>query len=40
MTKGIDYVEQGLEKFKEQQLKRLYKQAAHLGLQLSPLPTV
>ena len=38
MTKGIEYVEQGLinyqEKFKEQQLKRLQKQAKQLGLQL------
>jgi hypothetical protein len=38
MTKGIDYVEQGLiqyqQKFKEQQIKRLQKQAKYLGLQL------
>lgn len=38
MTKGIDYVEQGLiiyqQKFKEQQIKRLQKQANHLGMQL------
>ena len=38
MTKGIKYVEQGLinyqKKFKEQQLKRLQKQAKQLGLQL------
>lgn len=38
MTKGIDYVEQGLvsyqEKFKEQQIKRIKKQAKHFGLQL------
>ena len=38
MTKGIEYVEQGLinyqKKFKEQQLKRLQKQAKQLGLQL------
>jgi transposase len=41
MTKGIDYVEHGLEvyqqKFKEQQLKRLHKQAKLFNLQLSPL---
>lgn len=41
MTKGIDYVEHGLEvyqqKFKEQQLKRLYKQAKLFNLQLSPI---
>jgi len=41
MTKGIDYVEIGLEryeqKFKEQQLKRLYKQAKLFNLQLSPI---
>lgn len=38
MTKGIDYVEQGLlsyqQKFKEQQIKRIQKQAKSLGLQL------
>lgn len=38
MTEGIDYVEQGLiayqQKFKEQQIKRLQKQAKQLGLQL------
>jgi len=38
MTEGIDFVEQGLiayqQKFKEQQIKRLQKQAKHLGLQL------
>ena len=38
MTKGFDYVEQGLIKyqnnFKEQQIKRLKKQANYLGLQL------
>ena len=38
MTKGVAYVEQGLinyqKKFKEQQLKRLQKQAKHLGLHL------
>ena len=37
MTEGIDYVEQGLiayqKKYKEQQLKRLQKQAKILGLQ-------
>ena len=41
MTKGIEYVEQGInlyeQKFKEQQLKRLYKQAKLFNLQLSPL---
>jgi len=34
MTKGVEFVEQGLnlyeQKFKEQQLKRLYKQAKSL----------
>jgi len=43
MTKGLEYVEQGIERYeqqlKEQQVKRLYKQAARLGLQLAPLPT-
>jgi len=43
MTKGIAYVEFGIEcyeqHFKEQQVKRLYKQAKRLGLQLSPLPS-
>jgi len=38
MTKGIEFVEQGLilyqQKFKEQQIKRLQKQAKHFGLQL------
>ena len=38
MTKGIDYVEQGLiayqKKYKQQQLKRLQKQAKILGLKL------
>lgn len=38
MTKGSDYVEQGLiqyhEHFKEQQIKRLQKQANYFGLQL------
>lgn len=38
MTKGYDYVEQGLiqyqKNFKEQQIKRLKKQAKYLGLQL------
>jgi hypothetical protein len=38
MTKGYDYVEQGLiqyqKKFKEQQIKRLKKQAKYLGLQV------
>lgn len=38
MTKGIEFVEQGLilyqQKFKEQQIKRLQKQAKYLGLQL------
>jgi len=38
MTVGIDFVEQGLiayqQKFKEQQIKRLQKQAKQLGLQL------
>lgn len=38
MTKGIQYVEDGLilyqQKFKEQQIKRLHKQAKHFGLQL------
>lgn len=38
MTKGILFVEQGLiayqQKFKEQQIRRLQKQAKHLGLQL------
>jgi transposase len=41
MTKGIEFVEQGLilyhQKFKEQQIKRLHKQANHFGLQLTPL---
>lgn len=41
MTEGIEYVEQGLiayqQKFKEQQIKRLQKQAKHLGLQLITL---
>lgn len=41
MTKGIDFVEIGLEryeqKFKEQQLKRLSKQAKLFNLQLSPI---
>jgi len=40
MTKGIQYVEDGLilyqQKFKEQQIKRLHKQAKHFGLQLIP----
>ena len=40
MTKGIQYVEDGLilyqQKFKEQQNKRLHKQAKHFGLQLIP----
>jgi transposase len=40
MTKGIDFVERGIElyqqRFKEQQLKRLYKQAKLLGLKLIP----
>ena len=39
MTEGIDYVEQGLiayqQKYKEQQIRRLQKQAKHLGLLLS-----
>lgn len=38
MTKGIEYVEKGLnayqQKFKEQQIMRLKKQAKHLGFQL------
>jgi transposase len=38
MTKGTEFVEHGLityqQKFKEQQIKRLQKQAEHLGLQL------
>jgi transposase len=38
MTKGIEFVEHGLilyqQKFKEQQIKRLQKQAKHFGLQL------
>ena len=41
MTKGIEYVEQGInpyeQKFKEQQLKRLYKQAKLFNLQLAPI---
>jgi len=44
MTEGLAFVEYGIERyeqqFKEQQLKRLYKQARRLGLQLSPLPSV
>jgi transposase len=40
MTKGIQYIEDGLilyqQKFKEQQIKRLHKQAKHFGLQLIP----
>lgn len=40
MTKGYDYVEQGLiqyqKKYKEQQIKRIKKQAGYLGLQLIP----
>ena len=40
MTKGIDYVEHGIElyqqRLKNQQLKRLRKQARLLGLQLVP----
>ena len=40
MTKGADYVEEGLisyqRKFKEQQIQRLQKQAKYLGLQLVP----
>ena len=43
MTKGIEYVEQGInlyeQKFKEQQLKRLYKQAKLFNLQLAPITT-
>ena len=43
MTKGVEFVEQGLnlyeQKFKEQQLKRLYKQAKIFNLQLSPIIT-
>jgi site-specific recombinase XerC len=43
MTKGIDFVERGIElyqqRFKEQQLKRLRKQAKLFGLQLTPLTT-
>ena len=38
MIEGIDFVEKGLiayqQNFKEQQIKRLQKQAKHLGLQL------
>jgi transposase len=38
MTEGIEYVEQGLiayqQNYKEQQIKRLKKQAGHLGFQL------
>ena len=38
MTEGFDYVEKGLiqyqKNFKEQQIKRLKKQADYLGLQL------
>lgn len=41
MTKGIDYVEQGLisyqEKFKEQQIKMLHKRAKSLGLKVISL---
>lgn len=41
MTKGVDFVEIGLvryeQKFKEQQLKQLYKQAKLFNLQLSPI---
>jgi len=41
MTKGIDYVEHGIvlyqQRLKEQQLKRLHKQATSLGLQLIPI---
>ncbi len=40
MTKGIQYIEDGLilyqQRFKEQQIKRLHKQAKHFGLQLIP----
>ena len=40
MTKGMEYVENGItlyqQKFKEQQIKRLQKQAKYLGLQLVP----
>jgi transposase len=41
MTKGIEFVEKGVlayqQKVKEQQLKRLQKQAKHLGLMLLPM---
>jgi transposase len=41
MTKGIEFVEKGVlayqHKVKEQQLKRLQKQAKHLGLKLLPM---
>ena len=41
MSKGTEYVEHGLiayqQIFKEQQMKRLTKQAQHLGLQLVPI---
>ena len=41
MTMGIEYVERGIiayhEKMKEQQLKRLEKQARHFGLALRPM---
>jgi hypothetical protein len=41
MTKGIDYVEHGSElyqqRLKEQQRKRLFKQAKSLGFQLVPI---
>jgi len=40
MTKGIDFVEYGIkqyeQKIKEQQLKRLQKQANHFGFTLTP----
>ena len=41
LTKGIEFVEQGLiayqQKFKEQQIKRVQKQAERLGLKLMPV---